>query len=172
MVMMMMMMRWKMEYYLCTHALYMCFFLHVSGTFHQVTTCVTESSTKYIIVSHVVESCWCGSEEGCAQPFSDVIGEGTQRTSHARTNGTPSLSIDPTNPVRICIRLILLGKFEITMASFAALRMTSRRAVARVAINQQQRRNLALGGHAGPAPEWTGIDKIVRSYVPEDWQRT
>ena len=57
------------------------------------------------------------------------------------------------------------------MASFAALRMTSRRAVARVAIQNQQRRNLALGGASGPPPEWTGVDKIVRSYVPHDWQR-
>lgn len=59
------------------------------------------------------------------------------------------------------------------MASFAALRMAaSRRLAPRIALQQTQRRNLALGGHSGPPPEWTGIDKVVRSYFPEDWQRT
>jgi hypothetical protein len=32
------------------------------------------------------------------------------------------------------------------------------------------RRTMASGHH--PKPEWTGIDKVVRSYFPEDWQRT
>jgi hypothetical protein len=36
----------------------------------------------------------------------------------------------------------------------------------------QQKRNMALGGHHGPPPEWTGIDKVVRGYFPEDYQRT
>jgi hypothetical protein len=39
-------------------------------------------------------------------------------------------------------------------------------------IGQQQKRSFALGGHHGPPPEWTGVDKIVRSYFPEDYQRT
>ena len=56
------------------------------------------------------------------------------------------------------------------MASFAALR--SARRVLVPAVRNTQRRNLALGGHSGPAPEWTGIDKVVRSYVPHDYQRT
>jgi hypothetical protein len=34
-----------------------------------------------------------------------------------------------------------------------------------------QKRGMALGGHSGPPPEWTGIDKTVRSYFPEDYQR-
>jgi hypothetical protein len=34
--------------------------------------------------------------------------------------------------------------------------------------NMQQRRGMA---HA-PAPEWTGIDKVVRGYFPQDYQRT
>jgi hypothetical protein len=29
---------------------------------------------------------------------------------------------------------------------------------------------MALGGSHGPPPEWTGIDKIVRGYFPEDYQ--
>ena len=33
----------------------------------------------------------------------------------------------------------------------------------------QQKRN--MGGHA-PAPEWEGIDKVVRGYFPQDHQRT
>jgi hypothetical protein len=33
---------------------------------------------------------------------------------------------------------------------------------------QQQRRTMAA--HA-PAPEWTGIDKVVRGYFPQDYQR-
>ena len=34
---------------------------------------------------------------------------------------------------------------------------------------QQQRRNMG-GGHA-PAPEWEGIDKVVRGVFPQDYQR-
>lgn len=63
-----------------------------------------------------------------------------------------------------------------TMASLAALRSTATRRLQAAAPalfrNNTQRRHLALGGHSGPAPEWTGVDKIVRSYVPEDYQRT
>eukprot|EP00977_Amphora_coffeiformis_P008692 scaffold1982_cov93-Amphora_coffeaeformis.AAC.14 len=58
------------------------------------------------------------------------------------------------------------------MASFAALRSTASRRLLVPAVRNTQRRHLALGGHSGPPPEWTGIDKIVRSYVPHDYQRT
>jgi hypothetical protein len=44
----------------------------------------------------------------------------------------------------------------------------ARRRFANVAI-QQQRRTMA-GGHA-PAPKWEGIDKVVRGYFPQDYQR-
>jgi hypothetical protein len=60
------------------------------------------------------------------------------------------------------------------MASFAALRNAARRNVMPVFSGQQrhvQRRNLALGGHHGPPPEWEGVDKVVRGYFPEDYQR-
>jgi hypothetical protein len=36
----------------------------------------------------------------------------------------------------------------------------------------QQKRGMALGGAKGPPVEWEGIDKVVRSYFPEDYQRT
>jgi hypothetical protein len=59
------------------------------------------------------------------------------------------------------------------MVSFSLLRTVASRSRALI-INatQQQRRNMSLGGHHGPPPEWTGVDKIVRSYLPEDYQRT
>ena len=60
------------------------------------------------------------------------------------------------------------------MVSFAALRVAARRAMPLVTrtSQQHQRRNFSLGGHHGPPPEWEGIDKVVRGYFPEDWQRT
>lgn len=45
----------------------------------------------------------------------------------------------------------------------------ARRRMAVMAARQMQRRG--MGSHA-PKPEWTGIDKTVRSIVPEDYQRT
>ena len=61
-----------------------------------------------------------------------------------------------------------------TMASFAALRTVARRRANTLftAQRQNQRRGLALGGHHGPAPEWKGVDKVVRGYFPEDYQCT
>jgi len=50
-----------------------------------------------------------------------------------------------------------------------AIAATAARRVARTAAVQAQRRN--MGGHA-PAPEWTGIDKVVRDVFPQDYQRT
>ena len=41
---------------------------------------------------------------------------------------------------------------------------------AAMAAQQQQRR--AMGGGHAPAPEWEGIDKVVRGYFPQDHQRT
>lgn len=60
------------------------------------------------------------------------------------------------------------------MASLAALRTVARRRATPFfnTQRQQQRRGLALGGHHGPPPEWTGVDKVVRGYFPEDYQRT
>lgn len=56
--------------------------------------------------------------------------------------------------------------------TFTALRNVVRRSrVISAAVTNTQKRNMALGGHHGPPPEWTGIDKIVRSYLPEDYQR-
>ena len=60
------------------------------------------------------------------------------------------------------------------MVSFTALRV-ARRAVpliARSTTQQPQRRGFSLGGHHGPPPKWEGIDKVVRGYFPEDYQRT
>jgi hypothetical protein len=60
------------------------------------------------------------------------------------------------------------------MVSFSALRTAARRHAMPLftAQQRQQRRGLALGGHHGPPPEWTGVDKVVRGYFPEDYQRT
>mmetsp|Transcript_40060 Transcript_40060/g.68335 ORF Transcript_40060/g.68335 Transcript_40060/m.68335 type:complete len:127 (+) Transcript_40060:75-455(+) len=46
-----------------------------------------------------------------------------------------------------------------------ALLATRRRAT--VATSQQAKRRM---GSAAPAPEWTGIDKVVRGYFPQDDQ--
>ena len=54
---------------------------------------------------------------------------------------------------------------KITRMVLPAVGVAARRRVAVAAL--QQRRN--MGG--GPKPEWTGIDKTVRTYFPEDWQR-
>merc|ERR1712226_1071133 len=48
--------------------------------------------------------------------------------------------------------------------------MGSRRMVVRQAVASTQKRNMGLGGHSGPPPEWEGIDKVVRSYFPLDHQ--
>jgi hypothetical protein len=60
------------------------------------------------------------------------------------------------------------------MASFSIIRTVAARSRALFlnATQQQQRRTLSLGGHHGPPPVWTGVDKVVRSYFPEDYQRT
>jgi len=55
------------------------------------------------------------------------------------------------------------------MVLVQATRATARLAARKVAT-QQQKRTMAGGG--GPKPEWEGIDKIVRGYFPEDYQRT
>ena len=52
------------------------------------------------------------------------------------------------------------------LAGRTALLATRRRATA----TAQQQANLRMGG-AAAAPEWTGIDKVVRGYFPQDDQR-
>ncbi|KAL7559999.1 hypothetical protein ACA910_013494 [Epithemia clementina (nom. ined.)] len=55
--------------------------------------------------------------------------------------------------------------FAVTAASSA-----SRRALTRQVIAQCQKRGMGLGGSKGPAPKWEGLDKVVRTYLPEDHQ--
>lgn len=53
-----------------------------------------------------------------------------------------------------------------------ALLATTRRQAATTfvaASKQQSKRRMA--SHAAAAPEWTGIDKVVRGYFPQDDQR-
>ena len=50
------------------------------------------------------------------------------------------------------------------MTVYARVARTAGRTAARA-----QRRQ--MGGSHAPAPEWTGIDKVVRGYFPEDYQR-
>jgi len=59
------------------------------------------------------------------------------------------------------------------MVSFSALRAVARRRAMPLftRTTTQQRRGFALGGSHGPPPEWEGIDKVVRGYFPEDYQR-
>lgn len=52
-------------------------------------------------------------------------------------------------------------------ARLLARRITTRGSTATAAASQQKRRM----GAAAPAPEWTGIDKVVRGYFPQDDQR-
>mmetsp|Transcript_23308 Transcript_23308/g.54130 ORF Transcript_23308/g.54130 Transcript_23308/m.54130 type:complete len:134 (-) Transcript_23308:985-1386(-) len=47
-----------------------------------------------------------------------------------------------------------------------AVGTAARRHLQPTAVAGVQRR--AMG--SGPKPEWTGIDKVVRTYFPEDWQ--
>jgi hypothetical protein len=57
------------------------------------------------------------------------------------------------------------------MASFMALSALARRRAVPVVLQRTQKRSMALGGHHGPPPDWQGIDKVVRGYFPEDYQR-
>lgn len=57
------------------------------------------------------------------------------------------------------------------MVSFSALSAAARRRALPLLARTQQRRGLALGGSSGPPPEWEGIDKVVRNYFPQDYQR-
>jgi hypothetical protein len=52
---------------------------------------------------------------------------------------------------------------------FAIAARAASRQVGLIAKQSPQRRHMAGGGHA--APEWEGIDKIVRGYFPGDHQR-
>ncbi len=45
--------------------------------------------------------------------------------------------------------------------------LATRRSAAVVASNQQAKRRMG----SAAAPEWTGIDKVVRGYFPQDDQR-
>ena len=45
--------------------------------------------------------------------------------------------------------------------------LATRRATASSAAMTKRR----MGGSAAPAPEWEGIDKVVRGYFPQDDQR-
>lgn len=56
------------------------------------------------------------------------------------------------------------------MFSISAFSAASRRVLARQIISQSQKRGMALGGAKVPPPKWEGLDKIVRSYFPEDHQ--
>ena len=60
------------------------------------------------------------------------------------------------------------------MVSFSIVRNVAARSRALLlnATQKQQSRPMSLGGHHGPPPEWTGVDKVVRKYFPEDYQRT
>lgn len=46
--------------------------------------------------------------------------------------------------------------------------LATRRATASSTSAMTKRR---MGGSAAPAPEWEGIDKVVRGYFPQDDQR-
>ena len=53
-------------------------------------------------------------------------------------------------------------------ATTSTLRTTLRRVVQPPATMTKR----GMAGSHGAKPEWTGIDKTVRSYFPEDYQRT
>lgn len=56
-----------------------------------------------------------------------------------------------------------------TVAAAAARRRVG--TAAKQHLQNQTKRRMGGGGHA-PAPEWTGIDKVVRGVFPKDYQRT
>lgn len=75
----------------------------------------------------------------------------------------------------VCIRTKVQVLFSIqhphtnpTMIPQVSRIVATRVAARRAASQALQKRS--MGGSA-PAPEWTGIDKVVRGYFPEDYQR-
>jgi hypothetical protein len=66
----------------------------------------------------------------------------------------------------------VLRKQTVSAVCRVAARPAARQNVGVVVVQQSQKRNMSLGGHHGPPPDWQGIDKIVRGYFPEDYQRT
>jgi hypothetical protein len=56
------------------------------------------------------------------------------------------------------------------MLAVARTTTLRRNAITTRVVAQQTKRGMA-GGH-GPKPEWTGLDKTVRTYFPEDYQGT
>ena len=54
---------------------------------------------------------------------------------------------------------------------FASLGRTALLATRRAAATSANTQKRRMGGAAAPAPEWSGIDKVVRGYFPQDDQR-
>jgi hypothetical protein len=68
------------------------------------------------------------------------------------------------------LNIILLPTMTFAILGRTALLVTTRRqANASIFAIQHAKRRMA--SHAA-APEWTGIDKVVRGYFPQDDQRT
>ena len=61
-------------------------------------------------------------------------------------------------------RRLFASPHSATMTVYARVARTA----GRTAVRAQRRQ---MGGSHAPAPEWTGIDKVVRGYFPEDYQR-
>jgi hypothetical protein len=57
------------------------------------------------------------------------------------------------------------------MVSFTAMSAMARRRALPMLSKVHQKRGMSLKGHHGPPPDWQGVDKVVRSYFPEDYQR-
>lgn len=65
-----------------------------------------------------------------------------------------------------------LSTFRVMATRCSSAGVINRRVVGNGSLQLQQKRGMALGGHHGPAPDWQGVDKVVRGYFPHDYQRT
>jgi hypothetical protein len=81
----------------------------------------------------------------------------------------PVTSTTTNNKVTMVLSSILRSKQTVGAVCRVAARPVRQNNV--VVQQQVQKRNMSLGGHHGPPPDWQGIDKKVRAIFPEDYQR-
>ena len=84
------------------------------------------------------------------------------------SGGFVSQSVYYSGTELVVVKLNSTVHFDRNKMVVHVIQSIARRGATAVARNQQCRQ---MGGGHAPAPEWTGIDKVVRGYFPEDHQR-